>query len=104
MGIAFVNKMDRIGADFYKVLDMIKDRLSANPVPVVLPIGAGDMFNGLIDLIRMEAILYTADDGSTFEYGEIPDDMKEDADKLSVDFESIGEINFFHKSPKGADK
>jgi len=79
--IAFVNKMDRIGADFYKVLDMIKDRLSANPVPVVLPIGAGDMFNGLIDLIRMEAILYTADDGSTFEYGKIPDDMKEDADK-----------------------
>ena len=55
--IAFVNKMDRTGADFYKVLDMIKERLSANPVPVVLPIGAGDMFNGLIDLIRMEAIL-----------------------------------------------
>jgi len=79
--IAFVNKMDRTGADFYKVLGMIKDRLGANPVPVVLPIGAGDMFNGLIDLIRMEAILYTSDDGSSFEYGEIPADMKEDADK-----------------------
>ena len=79
--IAFVNKMDRTGADFYKVLDMIKDRLGANPVPVVLPIGSGDMFNGLIDLIRMEAILYTSDDGSSFEYGDIPDDMKEDADK-----------------------
>ena len=79
--IAFVNKMDRTAADFYKVLGMIKDRLGANPVPVVLPIGAGDMFNGLIDLIRMEAILYTSDDGSSFEYGEIPADMKEDADK-----------------------
>ena len=79
--IAFINKMDRTGADFYKVIDMIEDRFSTNPVPVVLPIGSGDMFNGLIDLIRMEAILYTADDGSSFEYSEIPDDMKEDADK-----------------------
>ena len=79
--IAFVNKMDRTGADFYNVLDMIKDRLGANPVPIVLPIGAGEMFNGLIDLIRMEAIIYTEDDGTKFEYGEIPSDMKEDADK-----------------------
>ena len=79
--IAFVNKMDRTGADFYNVLDMIKDRLGANPVPIVLPIGAGEMFNGLIDLIRMEAILYTQDDGSKFEYGDIPNDMREDAEK-----------------------
>ena len=49
--IAFINKMDRAGADFYNVIGMIKERLSANPVPVVLPIGAGDMFTGLIDLI-----------------------------------------------------
>ena len=79
--IAFVNKMDRTGADFYNVLDMIKERLGANPVPIVLPIGAGEMFNGLVDLIRMEAILYTQDDGSKFEYGEIPSDMREDAEK-----------------------
>ena len=79
--IAFINKMDRAGADFYNVIGMIKERLSANPVPVVLPIGAGDMFTGVIDLIKMEAILYTAADGSSFEYGEIPADMKEDADK-----------------------
>ena len=79
--IAFVNKMDRTGADFYNVLDMIKDRLGANTVPIVLPIGAGDMFTGLIDLIKMEAILYTADDGSSFEFSEIPADMKEDAEK-----------------------
>ena len=79
--IAFVNKMDRTGADFYKVIEMIKERLNANPVPIVLPIGTGDMFTGLIDLIKMEAILYTSEDGSSFEYSEIPNDMKEDADK-----------------------
>ena len=79
--IAFVNKMDRAGADFEHVIHMIKDRLNANPVPIVLPIGSGDMFAGLIDLIKMEAILYTADDGSSFEYSEIPADMKEEADK-----------------------
>ena len=79
--IAFVNKMDRTGADFYNVIDMIKERLGANPVPIVLPVGAGDNFSGLIDLISMEAILYTADDGSSFENSEIPSDMKEDAEK-----------------------
>jgi len=79
--IAFVNKMDRTGADFFKVIEMIKDRLNANPVPIVLPIGSGDIFTGLIDLIKMEAILYTSEDGSSFEYGEIPADMKEVADK-----------------------
>ena len=79
--IAFVNKMDRTGADFFKVIEMIKDRLNANPVPIVLPIGSGDIFTGLIDLIKMEAILYTSEDGSSFEYGEIPADMAEVADK-----------------------
>ena len=75
--IAFVNKMDRTGADFYKVIEMIKERFNANPVPIVLPIGSGDIFTGLIDLIKNEAILYTSDDGSSFEFGEIPDDLKE---------------------------
>ena len=79
--IAFVNKMDRTGADFFKVIEMIKDRLNANPVPIVLPIGSGDIFTGLIDLIKMEAILYTSEDGSSFECGEIPSDMAEVADK-----------------------
>jgi elongation factor G len=79
--IAFVNKMDRTGADFFKVIEMIKDRLNANPVPIVLPIGSGDIFTGLIDLIKMEAILYTSEDGSSFEYGEIPSDMREVADR-----------------------
>ena len=79
--IAFVNKMDRTGADFFKVIDMIKDRLNANPVPIVLPIGAGDVFTGLIDLIKMEAIIYNSEDGSNFEYSDIPEDMKEVSDK-----------------------
>ena len=79
--IAFVNKMDRTGADFFKVIEMIKERLGANPVPIVLPIGSGDIFTGLIDLIKMEAILYTSEDGSSFEYGEIPADMAGVADK-----------------------
>ena len=79
--IAFVNKMDRIGADFYNVIDMLKERLRANPVPVVLPIGSGDLFTGLVDLVKMEAIVYTSEDGSSFEYGEIPMDMSEDVKK-----------------------
>ena len=82
--IAFVNKMDRTGADFYNVLDMIKKRFDANPVPLTLPIGSGDIFTGLIDLIRNEAILYTSEDGSTFEYSDIPDDLKEVADKYRL--------------------
>ncbi|MBI45101.1 MAG: elongation factor G [Candidatus Marinimicrobia bacterium] len=79
--IAFVNKMDRTGADFYNVLDMIKERFDANPIPIVLPIGAGDNFSGLIDLIENNAIVYTADDGSKFENTDIPDDLKEIAEK-----------------------
>ena len=80
--IAFVNKMDRTGADFYNVLEMIKDRLGANPLPVVLPIGSGDMFTGIIDLITMKAILYNDSSlGAHFEVGEIPSDMLEDAEK-----------------------
>jgi len=75
--IAFVNKMDRTGADFYKVLDMIRKRFNANPIPIVLPIGAGQIFTGLIDLITNKAIMYTSDDGSTFEISDIPNDLKE---------------------------
>ena len=79
--IAFINKMDRTGADYYNVIDMIKDRLGANPVPIALPIGAGDTFSGVIDLIKMEAIIYTSDDGSTFDNVEIPEDMRELSEK-----------------------
>ena len=80
--IAFVNKMDRTGADFFNVLEMIKERLGANPLPVVLPIGAGDIFTGIIDLLSMKAILYNESSlGAHFEIGDIPSDMLEDAEK-----------------------
>ena len=74
--IAFVNKMDRVGADFNFVVNMIKERLGANPLPIVLPIGSGEMFNGLIDLLEMKTVLYnTSSLGVTFDYGEIPNDL-----------------------------
>lgn len=80
--IAFVNKMDRVGADFYHVLEMMKSRLHANPLPLVIPIGAGDMFTGIIDLLSMKAILYNESTlGARFEYGDIPQDMLEEAKK-----------------------
>ena len=80
--IAFVNKMDRIGADYYHVLEMIKERLGSIPLPIVLPIGAGDIFTGIIDLITMKAILYNESSlGAHFEVGNIPDDMVEEAEK-----------------------
>jgi len=80
--IAFVNKMDRIGADFYHVLEMIKERLGSIPLPIVLPIGAGDIFTGIIDLITMKAILYNESSlGTHFEVGDIPNDMIEEAEK-----------------------
>jgi len=80
--IGFVNKMDRVGADFLNVLEMIKDRLGANPLPLVLPIGAGEMFTGIIDLLSMKAILYNETSlGAHFEIGAIPADMLEEAEK-----------------------
>jgi elongation factor G len=74
--IAFVNKMDRMGADFLSVVQMIRDRLGANAVPIQLPMGAGDMFTGIIDLIRMKAFYYHDETlGATYEEQEIPDDL-----------------------------
>ncbi|MGI6665232.1 MAG: elongation factor G [Christensenellaceae bacterium] len=81
--MAYVNKMDILGADFYNVVDMIIDRLKANPIPVQLPIGAEDMFNGIVDLIEMNAIMYDIGDktGAEFEIKEIPADMQERANE-----------------------
>ena len=80
--IAFVNKMDRTGGDFYHVIDMMKERLGANPLPMTIPIGSGDLFTGIIDLCTMRAILYNESSlGSRFEYGEVPKDLKEEAEK-----------------------
>ena len=78
--IAFVNKMDRNGADFFKVLDMLEDRLGGNFVPVQLPIGTGETFNGMIDLVEMKAITFEeASQGSNYFENEIPEDLKESA-------------------------
>ena len=80
--VAFVNKMDRVGADFFHVMDMIKDRLGSNPLPIIIPIGSGEMFTGIIDLLTMKAILYNESTlGSRFEYAEIPTDMQDEAEK-----------------------
>ena len=74
--LAFVNKMDRSGANFYKVVEQMKTRLSANPVPVVLPIGAEDTFVGVIDLLKMKAIFWDeASQGMKFDFREIPEEL-----------------------------
>lgn len=80
--IAFINKMDRMGANFLRVVDQLKQRLGANPVPIQLPIGAEEKFTGVIDLIKMQAINWNDHDkGITFEYENIPDDMMSLAEK-----------------------
>ena len=80
--MVFVNKMDRAGADFLKVVEQMKERLGANPVPIQLAIGAEDHFKGVIDLIKMKRIIWNeADQGTTFEYDDIPEDMKEECEK-----------------------
>jgi elongation factor G len=75
--IAFINKMDRVGADFFRGVEMIRTRLGANPVPVQLPIGAEDRFQGIIDLITEKAIIYTDDLGTQSEATEIPANLRE---------------------------
>ncbi len=80
--LAFVNKMDRTGANFYKVYDQMKVRLKANPVPIVIPIGAEENFQGVIDLIKMKAIFWDeASQGMKFDYREIPAELQADAVK-----------------------
>lgn len=74
--LAFVNKMDRTGANFFKVYEQMRARLKANPVPVVIPIGAEDSFKGVVDLLKMKAIIWDeASQGMKFEYGEIPAEL-----------------------------
>jgi elongation factor G len=76
--LAFVNKMDRTGANFFKVVEQLKTRLKANPVPVVIPIGAEDNFRGVVDLLKMKAIIWDeASQGMKFDYQEIPAELLE---------------------------
>ncbi|CCG19927.1 elongation factor G [Taylorella asinigenitalis 14/45] len=75
--LAFVNKMDRTGANFFKVYDQLKARLNANPVPIVIPIGAEDTFSGVVDLIKMKAIIWDeASQGTKFDYVDIPSELE----------------------------
>ena len=80
--IAFVNKMDRAGADYERVYNQMRERLKANPVPIQIPIGSEDSFAGVIDLVKMQAIHWHDDNyGISFDYGEIPEELKADAEK-----------------------
>lgn len=78
--MAYVNKMDITGADFYRVVDMMKSRLGANAVPIQLPIGFEDTFKGFVDLIEMKAVIYTDDLGKVSEASDIPEDMMENVE------------------------
>jgi len=91
--IAFINKMDRIGADFFRGVQMIKDRLKANPVPLQLPVGKEDYFKGIVDLVRMKAIIWDEESlGAKFHEEEIPADLLDEAkewrDKLIEEISS----------------
>ena len=109
--IAFVNKMDRVGADFDNVVRMMRDRLGAKPVPIHIPMFAGDQFQGLIDLLEMKAITYDeASQGTTFEVQEIPRDLRVRADEARFHLlESIAEHDeqlldrYLHEQPYDTD-
>src|SRR6185369_14788371 len=77
--ICFINKLDRTGADFWRCVAMIVDRLGARPVPIQIPIGSEDTFEGIVDLIEMKAILYRDDLGSQIDVVEIPEHLKGEA-------------------------
>ena len=92
--IAFVNKMDRQGADFYNVVQMMKDRLKSNAIPMQLPIGSEDNFTGIVDLLSMKAIVYKNDQGTEIEEEEIPADMLDKAKEYRESLvESVAETD-----------
>ncbi len=92
--LAYVNKMDIIGADFYNVISMMKDRLQANAIPIQLPIGGEDSFAGIIDLIEMKAIIYKDDLGKEMEIIEIPEEYREKAEEYRLQLlEAVAEAD-----------
>ncbi len=92
--MAYVNKMDIMGADFYNVVAMMKDRLHCNAVPLQLPIGSEDSFCGIIDLIRMKSEIYHDDLGKDYSEEEIPEDMKEKAEEYRIAMiEAIADVD-----------
>lgn len=93
--IAYINKNDRLGANYYRVLDMMRERLGANPVPIYIPIGAEDTFKGIIDLLLMKAVYFDEESqGLNFIEKEIPEDMMEHCQKLRSEMvESVAETS-----------
>jgi elongation factor G len=92
--MAYVNKMDILGADFYRVVSMMKDRLGANAVPIQLPIGKEETFAGVIDLMKMDAVVYTDDLGTQSNESEIPEDMRQLAEEYRTKLvEAIAETD-----------
>lgn len=92
--MAYINKMDIMGADFYRVLEMMRDRLKCNAVPIQLPIGAEDTFKGIVDLIEMKAFVYYDDLGKDIKEEDIPADMKEKARQYRSELlEAVAEQN-----------
>ncbi len=80
--MCFVNKMDRVGANFYRCVEMMKKRLGANALPIQLPINEGEEYGGLIDLVKMKAVIWNGDAmGASFDYHDIPDDLKDKAEE-----------------------
>jgi len=105
--VAFVNKMDRVGADFENAVQMMRDRLGACPVPVQLPMGSGELFTGLIDLVKMKAVVYNESTlGADWEEIDIPRDLQEKAEKYHHDLlEAVSEFDdeVMEKYVEGAD-
>ena len=110
--MAYVNKMDIMGADFYRVLDMMKDRLHANAVPIQLPIGKEESFEGIIDLVKMKAYYYRDEKGEVIDELDIPEDMAELAAKYrhelleavaETDEELMDEVSGNRRAERGGD-
>ena len=92
--MAYVNKMDIMGADFYRVVNMMRDRLKCNAVPIQLPIGSENLFKGIVDLIEMKADVYYDEMGKDMRVEDIPDDMKEIAEKYHEELlEAVAELD-----------
>ena len=92
--ICFINKLDRTGADFWRCVDMIVDRLGARPVPIQIPVGIEDRFEGIVDLIDMKAILYRDDLGSKIDIVDIPEALRAEADKYREQLiEAVAEVD-----------
>jgi len=92
--IAFVNKMDRVGANFFRCVEMMKERLGANAVPIQVPYGEGEAYKGSIDLLRMKAIVYDTEDGTSYKEFDVPAEYEEVTEKWRINMlEAVSEVN-----------